>query len=114
MRHGLLRPAIITLALTLASAALFAQSDTSGEGALSGRELCEQAVCGSTIFVAAFAGDRPSAGSRLAIAPSSHRAPTNPATPPSSAAVGRSARFGEPLAAASNPAACVSSTLPRT
>ena len=39
MRHGVLRSAIITLALTLASAApLFAQSKTSLSGALSGRE----------------------------------------------------------------------------
>jgi hypothetical protein len=66
MRHGALRSAIITVALTLSSAApLFAQSDTSLSGAVSGRELCEQAVCGSAIFVAAFAGQidhRPAVG----------------------------------------------------
>ena len=66
MRHGLFRSAVITIGLTLASAApLFAQSDTSLSGALSGRELCEQAVCGSAIFVAAFAGQidhRPALG----------------------------------------------------
>ena len=49
MRHGVLRSTIITLALALSSAApLFAQ-ETSLSGALSGRELCEQAVCGSAI-----------------------------------------------------------------
>src|SRR5882672_2723258 len=76
MRHGLLRSAVITLALTLASAApLFAQSDTSLSGAISGRELCEQAVCGSAIFVAAFAGQidsRPAVG--LAIGAIRHTA----------------------------------------
>ena len=66
MRLGFLRSAVITLAVTLASAApLFAQSDTSLSGALSGRELCEQAVCGSAIFTAVFAGQidhRPTVG----------------------------------------------------
>jgi len=66
MRLGVLRSAIITLALTLASAApLFAQEDTSFSGAISGRELCEQAVCGSAIFAAVFAGqidNRPAIG----------------------------------------------------
>ena len=51
MRLGVLRSAIITLALTLASAApLFAQSDTSLSGAISGRELCAQDMCGSAIL----------------------------------------------------------------
>jgi hypothetical protein len=81
MRHGILRSAILTLAVTLASAApLFAQSDTSLSGAVSGRELCEQAVCGSAIFVAAFAGQidhRPAVG--LAIGAIRHTAlPTKP------------------------------------
>jgi hypothetical protein len=81
MRHGVLRSAIITLAVTLSSAApLFAQSDTSVSGALSGRELCEQAVCGSAIFVAGFAGqidNRPAVG--LAIGAIRHTAlPTAP------------------------------------
>ena len=66
MRHGILRSAIITLALSLSSAApLFAQSDTSLSGAISGRELCEQAVCGAAIFAAGFAGQidhRPAVG----------------------------------------------------
>ena len=67
MRLGVLRFTIITLALTLSSAApLFAQEkQTSFSGGISGRELCEQAVCGSAIFVAAFAGQidaRPAAG----------------------------------------------------
>jgi hypothetical protein len=69
MRLGVVRSAIITLAVTLFSAApLFAQSDTSLSGALSGRELCEQAVCGSAIFAAVFAGqidNRPAVGLAL-------------------------------------------------
>jgi len=69
MRLGIMRSAIITLALTLTSAApLFAQSDTSLIGAVSGRELCEQAVCGSAIFAAVFAGQidgRPAVGLAL-------------------------------------------------
>lgn len=81
MRHGVLRSAIITLAVTLSSAApLFAQSDTSLSGAVSGRELCEQAVCGSAIFAAVFAGqidNRPALG--LAIGAIRHTAlPTAP------------------------------------
>jgi hypothetical protein len=76
MRHGVLRSAIITLAVTLVSAApLLAQSKTSLSGALSGRELCEQAVCGSAIFVAAFGGQidhRPAVG--LAIGAIRHTA----------------------------------------
>ena len=75
MRHGL-RSAIITVALTLSSAApLFAQSDTSLSGAVSGRELCEQAVCGAAIFAAGFAGQidhRPAVG--LAIGAIRHTA----------------------------------------
>jgi len=69
MRHGILRCAIVTLVLTVASAApLFAQTDTSLSGAVSGRELCEQAVCGSAIFAAVFAGQiygRPAVGLAL-------------------------------------------------
>lgn len=69
MRPGIVRSAVITLALTLASAApLFAQTDTSLSGAVSGRELCEQAVCGSAIFAAVFAGQidgRPAIGLAL-------------------------------------------------
>jgi hypothetical protein len=58
MRHGFLGSAIVALGLTIVSASpLFAQpQQTSLSGAISGRELCEQAVCGSAIFVAAFAG----------------------------------------------------------
>ena len=57
MRLRLLSSAIVTLGLTLATATpLFAQSDTSLSGALSGRELCEQDVCGAAIFAAGFAG----------------------------------------------------------
>ncbi len=66
MRLSVFRSAILVLALSLVSAApLFAQSDTSLRGALSGRELCEQAVCGSAIFAAGFAGQidhRPAVG----------------------------------------------------
>ena len=76
MRLGVLRSTIITLALTLsATAPLFAQEQTSFSGAISGRELCEQAVCGSAIFVAAFVGQidaRPAAG--LAIGSIRHTA----------------------------------------
>jgi hypothetical protein len=59
MRFGIFRSAIITLGLTLASAApLFAQNqaDTSLIGTINGRELCEERVCGSAIFAAVFAG----------------------------------------------------------
>lgn len=77
MRQGTLRSLIITLAVTLSSAApLFAQSETSLSGAISGRELCEQAVCGSAIFAAAFVGqinDRPTVG--LAIGAIRHTTP---------------------------------------
>lgn len=77
MRLGIVRSAIITLALTLASAApLFAQNDTSLSGAVSGRELCEQAVCGSAIFAAVFAGQidgRPAVG--LALGSIVHQSP---------------------------------------
>jgi hypothetical protein len=69
MRLGVLRSANITLALTLSAAApLFAQTDTSLSGAVSGRELCAQADCGSAIFAAAFAGqidNRPAVGLAL-------------------------------------------------
>jgi hypothetical protein len=82
MRLGVLRSAIITLALTLASAApLFAQSDTSLSGAISGRELCAQDTCGSAIFAAVFAGQidqRPAIG--LAIGSIRHTSPL-PTTP---------------------------------
>jgi hypothetical protein len=67
MRPRVLRPAILVLALA-ATASLSARSDTSLNGFVSGRELCEQAVCGSAIFLAAFAGsidDRPALGLAL-------------------------------------------------
>ena len=76
MRHGI-RAAIITLALTLSTAApLLAQGNTSLSGAISGRELCEQAVCGSAIFAAVFAGQingRPAVG--LAVGSILHQTP---------------------------------------
>ena len=67
MRDRALRPAILALALA-ATASLSATSQTSLSGLVSGRELCEQAVCGSAIFFAAFAGsidDRPAIGLAL-------------------------------------------------
>jgi hypothetical protein len=77
MRLGVLRSAIITLALSLASAApLFAQSQTSLSGAISGRELCAQDMCGSAIFAAVFVGQidhRPTVG--LAIGSIRHTSP---------------------------------------
>jgi hypothetical protein len=77
MRLGVLRSAIITLTLTLSSAApLFAQPQTSLTGGISGRELCEQAVCGSAIFAAVFAGqidNRPAVG--LALGGILHQSP---------------------------------------
>jgi hypothetical protein len=71
MRLGIVRSAISALVLTLASAApLFAQAppDTSLSGAINGRELCEERVCGAAIFAAAFAGQidgRPAVGLAL-------------------------------------------------
>jgi hypothetical protein len=71
MRLGIVRSAIITFALTMASVApLFAQNqpDTSLSGAINGRELCEERVCGSAIFAAVFAGQidgRPAVGLAL-------------------------------------------------
>lgn len=69
MRLGIVRSATIALALTLVSAApLFAQPNTSLSGAVNGRELCEQAVCGSAIFAAVFVGQidgRPAVGLAL-------------------------------------------------
>lgn len=66
MHRGFLRSTVLTLAVMLAPAApLFAQSDTSLSGALSGRELCAQDMCGSAIFAAVFAGqidNRPAIG----------------------------------------------------
>jgi hypothetical protein len=79
MRLGIVRSAIITLALTLASVApLFAQNqpDTSLIGAINGRELCEQRICGSAIFAAVFAGQidgRPAVG--LALGAIQHQLP---------------------------------------
>ena len=67
MRRRSLRPAILALAL-VATASVSASSQTSLSGVISGRELCEQEVCGSAIFLAAFAGaidDRPAIGLAL-------------------------------------------------
>lgn len=64
MRHRFLGSATLALALVF-TASLSADSQTSLSGVISGRELCEQAVCGSAIFVAGFAGEidhRPAAG----------------------------------------------------
>lgn len=64
MRRNVLRSSVLALAL-LASASVSADSQLSLSGVVSGVELCEQAVCGSAIFVAGFAGeigDRPAVG----------------------------------------------------
>ena len=77
MRLGVFRNAILALTLTLASAVpLFAQTETSLSGGINGRELCEQAVCGSAIFAAVFAGQidgRPADG--LALGAIRHESP---------------------------------------
>jgi hypothetical protein len=72
MRARVLRPAALAIALaataSLSTATLSATSQTSLSGFVSGRELCEQAVCGSAIFLAAFAGtidNRPAFGLAL-------------------------------------------------
>ena len=67
MRRSVLRSSALTLAL-LATASVSADSQLSLSGFVSGRELCEQAVCGSAIFVAGFAGqiaNRPAVGLAL-------------------------------------------------
>jgi hypothetical protein len=64
MRHGILRFPLLALVLSAAAPAS-AQAQTSMTGGISGRELCEQAVCGAAIFVAGFAGQidgRPTVG----------------------------------------------------
>jgi hypothetical protein len=67
MHRYVLRSSVLTLAL-LATASVSADSQLSLNGFVSGRELCEQAVCGSAIFVAGFAGEianRPAVGIAL-------------------------------------------------
>lgn len=67
MQRTVLRSTILTLAL-LTSASVSADSQLSLSGLVSGRELCEQAVCGAAIFVAGFAGEigeRPALGIAL-------------------------------------------------
>ena len=64
MRRNVFRSGLLALAL-LASASVSADSPLSLSGVVSGVELCEQDVCGSAIFVAAFAGEigeRPAVG----------------------------------------------------
>jgi hypothetical protein len=64
MLKSALRSTCFVLAL-LGTASLSAHSQTTLNGFVSGVELCEQAVCGSAIFVAGFAGeiaDRPAVG----------------------------------------------------
>jgi hypothetical protein len=64
MRRNVFRSGVLALAL-LASASVSADSPLSLSGVVSGVELCEQDVCGSAIFVAAFAGEigeRPAVG----------------------------------------------------
>jgi len=64
MFRNALRSGTLALAL-LASSVVSADSQLSLSGVVSGVELCEQDVCGSAIFVAAFAGEigeRPAVG----------------------------------------------------
>ena len=64
MLQSALRSTCLVLA-RLGTASLSAHSQTTLHGFVSGFELCEQAVCGSAIFVAGFAGeiaDRPAVG----------------------------------------------------
>ena len=103
MRLGVLRCTIITLALTLSSAApLFAQTAAAGtsmSGAISGHELCAQDMCGSAIFAALFAGQidaRPAVG--LAIGAIRHTPLPTTSTDPCAIIVGGSFA-GEPSAA---------------
>jgi hypothetical protein len=56
MRKRFLRYVIFAFVLSVATS-LSASAQTSFSGLVSGRELCEQAVCGSAIFVAGFAGE---------------------------------------------------------
>ena len=56
MRQGFLRYVVFAFVLS-ATTALSASAQTSLRGLLSGRELCEQAVCGSAIFAAGFQGE---------------------------------------------------------
>ena len=75
MRRNVLRSSVLTLAI-LASASVSADSQFSLSGVISGVELCEEAVCGSAIFVAGFAGetgDRPAV--RLAAGSIIHQPP---------------------------------------
>jgi hypothetical protein len=56
MRQRFLRYVIFAVVLS-ATTSLSAYAQTSLRGLVSGRELCEQAVCGSAIFAAGFAGE---------------------------------------------------------
>src|SRR4051812_41933401 len=57
MRQGILRLAVLPLAVPAAASLAADPETTSLRGFVSGRELCEQAVCGSAIFAAGFAGE---------------------------------------------------------
>src|SRR5204863_7701450 len=76
MHQGYLRFAVLALVVS-ATASLSADPETTSlRGLVSGRELCEQAVCGSAIFAAGFAGEidgRSAAG--LAIGSIMHTTP---------------------------------------
>jgi hypothetical protein len=64
MRHRALRFAILALPL-LYTTTLSAGSQPTLSGLVSGRELCQQSVCGAAIFLAGFAGEiggRPAVG----------------------------------------------------
>jgi hypothetical protein len=57
MRQGTLRFAVLALVVSAAASLSADPETTSLRGLVSGRELCEQAVCGSAIFAAGFAGE---------------------------------------------------------
>src|SRR3954453_9579448 len=76
MRQGTLRFAVLALVVSAAASLSAHPETTSLRGIVSGRELCEQAVCGSAIFAAGFAGEidgRSAAG--LAIGSIMHTTP---------------------------------------
>jgi len=104
MFRNALRSGTLALAL-LASSVVSADSQLSLSGVVSGVELCEQDVCGSAIFVAAFAGEigeRPAVG--LAIGGIVHDdLPVAPGCV-NLLGAGRSARCAGRSAAASNQA----------
>jgi hypothetical protein len=57
MRQGILRFAVLALVVSATASLSADPATTSLRGLVNGRELCEQAVCGSAIFAAGFAGE---------------------------------------------------------